>query len=196
MQMSDEETLSVQPCLDFRSVGQGLWICIFFPDIRSEADLGNWQYDSCFAEKCASDLWPDQAESGTKCCFSVSWKPSCAFGVGTRNTFVVGDVGELERYRTKSWKSLRVCLPSSQSQARFPGAGTTSPPPTTTTFIIPLDLRHLRYPRMALFPWRVSQKWRSDLAKKGLLHCKETHTPTVHFFSFNPTVLQRVCTGD
>ena len=56
MQMSDEETFSVQTCLDFRFVGKGLWICIFFPDIRSESDLGNWQYDSCFAEECASDL--------------------------------------------------------------------------------------------------------------------------------------------
>lgn len=103
--------------------------------------------------------------------------------------FVVGDVGELERCKTKSWKSLWVCPPSSQGQARFPGAGAMPRPPTTTTFIIPLDLRHPRYPRMALFPWRVSQKWRSSLAKKGLLHCKEKYTPTVNFFSFNPTIL-------
>ena len=101
MQMSDEKTFSVQTCLKFRFVGQGLWICIFFPDIRSEADLRNWQYDSCVAENCL--IFDQIKQTLVQNVASLFLGSQVVLFGGERGMpFVVGDVGELERGKTKS----------------------------------------------------------------------------------------------
>lgn len=55
---------------------------------------------------------------------------------------------------------------------------------TAPPSVITPDLRHPVYPKTALFPWRVPQKWRCGLAKKEILHSKGKYIPTVNLCSF------------